>query len=158
MSKTEKLNSQGSDGEIGVMKNSEEIDNTGSGYADFMDEGYYTGVTTGAEKNTRSGYEYIDVIVNVDMEVPDEKDYDEVELSFGLPVPDKLKQEGIIPENNMLADFLKEVGRWNNNEVLKLDHFIGHKLKFLCQPKETEKGTYMSIARKVDKKFKIKKV
>lgn len=140
--------------ELGVMKNKKGGDES---YADFMEQGYHTGITTDAMRTEIKGYKYIKIVVEVaSVDIPEDSSFDKVELDFNLPVPEELLEEGVIPENNMLADFLKEIGIWNDNKVLELGDLIGHKIKFLVEPNETENGTYMNIVRKTDNEFNIK--
>lgn len=124
-------------------------------YSEFMRKGWYKGVTTDAEKSKHGGYDYIDVWVDVGVDVPDRANYDTVRMKFGLPVPKKLREEGELPPENLLSDFTKEVGVWNKNEDLKLDHFVGHKIRFPVIEKETENGTIMDIARKQDGRLSV---
>ena len=159
MSREEKLDSgkpkDDGDEELGVMKNSNDDGSEGVMYSDFMDRGYYTGTTIDAVRSKHGDYDYIDIFIDVDVDVPSEASYDEVELSFGIPVPEKLKSEGVIPDGTMLAEFVDEVDAWKENEVLSLSDLVGHRIKFMVKEKETDDGTYMNVARTIDDEFDI---
>lgn len=144
--------------ELGVM---EEGSDSGDGvdYSEFMEQGYYKGVTTNAEQSKHGDYDYIDIYVDMDIETPDDLDIDSVELSFGIPVPESLKERGVISERTMLADFLKEIDQWSDNDVLSLSDLVGHKIRFMVKPSEGEDGnTYMNVVRTIDDEFAIQGV
>ena len=152
-----KQNKEGSD-ELGVMKEGGS-DGDGVDYSEFMEQGYYKGVTTDADRSKHGDYDYIDVYVDVDVEAPDDVDVDSVELSFGIPVPQSLKEGGVISERTMLADFLKEIDQWSNDDVLSLSDLVGHKIRFMVKPSESEDGkTYMNVVRTIDDEFAIQGV
>ncbi len=124
-------------------------------YADFMEKGWYKGVTMKAERNKHGEYYYIDVWVDVGVEVPEEANYDTVKMKFGLPEPKKLREDGELPPGNLLSDFVKEIGEWETEGDLTLDDLRGHKIKFPVISKDTENGKRMDIVRKQDGNLSI---